>query len=196
MAPINKPCANWKLILIAKTFVWGKEKKTDHVVPEVRTTVIMNIYTFYDIMQRSPVKIDGSFDGTCVVHLKGKNCTRLPAYFMLISFFAQSSALKMDSTSTSKKSVDFHQTTRRYIISSILRSSINLLWRKSYMLQVLFTKWVRINTGCRRKNVQNYEIEEVCWFDCNLHNLYRTCLSISKIFIKFDRIVIGKKNSF
>jgi hypothetical protein len=71
----------------------ARAKKDGIVGFEVLTAVVMKSSTFWDITSCSPLKVN---------HL-------------LVSCSANSSTLKMKPICSSKKSVDFQRTTRRYI---------------------------------------------------------------------------------
>jgi hypothetical protein len=74
-------------------------KETENVGFEVFMAVVMKSSIFWHIMPCGPLKFNRRFEGTCHLHLQG----------------AYSSTLKMEATCSSEKSVDFQQTTQRYI---------------------------------------------------------------------------------
>jgi hypothetical protein len=75
---------------------------------------------FWDITPCSPLKVNRRFVLTCRLHLHGRRISQtenqlcwLPA-FALLSCSAYSLTLEMEATCSSKTSVEFQRTTRRY----------------------------------------------------------------------------------
>jgi hypothetical protein len=89
---------------------------------EVFTEVVMKSSIFWDITSCSPLKVNGSFGGTCRLHLQGRKVSwernqreSLSPAFTLVSCSAYSSALKMEAICSSETTGDFKRTTWRYI---------------------------------------------------------------------------------
>jgi hypothetical protein len=109
---------------ITPTLAWRKTMK-DLIGFEGLTAVVMKITIFWDIMARSPSKVNRCFWGIYRLHLQGQRISRaryqresssgLPPAFTLVSCSAYSSTLKMEAIYFSETSVDFQRTTRRYI---------------------------------------------------------------------------------
>jgi hypothetical protein len=74
---------------------------------------------FWDITPCRPLKVYRRFGGTYRLYLQGRRISRassgFPPAFTLVSCSAYSSTLKIEAICSSETSVDFQQTTRRYI---------------------------------------------------------------------------------
>jgi hypothetical protein len=66
---------------------------------------------FWDITTCSPLEANRRLGGTCGLNHLGLFATR----FMLVSYLAYSSNLKIKTTCSSENSTEFQRTTRRYI---------------------------------------------------------------------------------
>jgi hypothetical protein len=86
----------------------------------------MRSSVFWDITPCSPLNVNRRFGRTCRLHLQGRRTSHvrdqheagysLPPAFMLVSYLAYPSALKMEATCSSETSVHFQRTTQRYIL--------------------------------------------------------------------------------
>jgi hypothetical protein len=72
---------------------------------EVLAAVVMKTSILWDIMLCSLLKVNRPFGGICRLHLQGRRISS--ACFLLISFLAYSSVLKMEAARSSETSVDF-----------------------------------------------------------------------------------------
>jgi hypothetical protein len=83
-----------------------RKQDTDCVGFEVLTAVVMKNPIFWNVTPCSPLKAIRRFGGIC---------SSIATCFMLVSGLPYSSTLKMEATYSSETTVDFEQTTRRYI---------------------------------------------------------------------------------
>jgi hypothetical protein len=78
---------------------------------EVLTPVVMKIPSFWDIIPRSPLKVNWHFVVRGPLHLQGRKINQL----LPVSCLAYSSTPTLEATCFFETSVGFHRTTRRYI---------------------------------------------------------------------------------
>jgi hypothetical protein len=107
---------------------------------EVLTAVVMKSSIFWDTKPCSPLKVNRRLEGTCRLHLQSGRIRQvrnqpeklcLPPAFTLVSCLVYSSTLKMEATYSSKTSVDFQRTTRRYIPEDRtlgIETEVSILW--------------------------------------------------------------------
>jgi hypothetical protein len=91
-----------------------------YVGSEVLTAVVMKSTIFWDITPCSPLTVRRNMSPTSACH---------PA-FTLVSCSAYSSILKMEATCSFETSVDFQQTTRRYILEDSTLLSVCSVFRR------------------------------------------------------------------
>jgi hypothetical protein len=85
---------------------------------EVLTAVAMKTVIFWNITECSPLKVNRRFGGTYCLLLQGRRISRArnkPESRCQAELCCCFSILKMEATCSSETSVDFQQTTRRYI---------------------------------------------------------------------------------
>jgi hypothetical protein len=99
--------------------------------------MVMESSIFWDIYELySPSEVSRRFGGTC--HLQqGQRAT----YFMLVSYLAYSSTLKMEETCSSETSVDFQRATRQYITEYRTLQNISTPLDR---LEILFEKFSQV----------------------------------------------------
>jgi hypothetical protein len=110
-------------------------------------------YIFWNITQCSLLKVNRRFEGICSFYLQGRisqvinlkevriGMAVLVTCLMLVSCVAYSSNLKMEATCPSEKSVDFQQTTRRYISEDTILHNHRFEYLKYYISNFVFQRF-------------------------------------------------------
>jgi hypothetical protein len=115
---------------------------------EVLTAVVMKSIIFWDITLCSLLKVNGCFGGTYRFRLQGRRINRVrnqresrwqAELCLLVSYSDNSFTLKIEAISSSEKSVEFSQTTRRYIFENIT-FILRLLWREIGQMQISYLR--------------------------------------------------------